>query len=169
MRLSSDYKSNLKLLGEALGVGYSFDIIERRIGVGENECAMFFIDGFAKDAELQRVMQQLMGMKSLESFDKVYHSLTYVEVGKLSDVDAIVTAVLSGQTALVGDVFGDVCILIDARTYPARGTAEPDSDRVMQGSRDGFVETLITRSQAIGRAYDRRLFIKNGYRADFYA
>ena len=41
--------------------------------------------------------------------------------------------------------------MIDARTYPARQTAEPDSDRVMQGARDGFVETLVMNTALIRR------------------
>ena len=32
----------------------------------------------------------------------------------------------------------------DSRTYPTRSTEEPEGDRVMRGSRDGFVETLIS-------------------------
>ena len=162
MRLTKDYKENLRLLAEALGSGVSFDIIERRIGVGENECAMFFVDGFAKDAELQRVMQEMMKMKGLESIDKVYHSLTYVEVRRLSDVSHIVTAVLSGETALVGDVFGDECIIIDARTYPARGIGEPNADRVIEGARDGFVETLIMNTALVRRRIrDPRLTVEH--------
>jgi stage V sporulation protein AF len=52
-------------------------------------------------------------------------------------------------------------ILVDARTYPARQTAEPDSDRVMQGSHDGFVETLVVNTALIRRRVrDPRLRMK---------
>lgn len=50
--------------------------------------------------------------------------------------------VLAGPTALVVDGI-DKIIMIDARTYPARGPEEPDTERVVRGSRDGFVETLV--------------------------
>jgi stage V sporulation protein AF len=50
--------------------------------------------------------------------------------------------VLAGPTALVVDGVDQV-ILIDARTYPVRGPQEPDIERVVRGSRDGFVETLV--------------------------
>ena len=42
-------------------------------------------------------------------------------------------------------------MIIDARTYPARETAEPENDRVMRGARDGFVETLIFNTALIRR------------------
>ena len=50
---------------------------------------------------------------------------------------------LSGTTLMLGETFGRFAIIIDSRTYPARSVAEPETDRVMMGSRDGFVETLV--------------------------
>lgn len=49
---------------------------------------------------------------------------------------------MSGPTALVIDGL-DKVIVIDARTYPVRGPEEPDTERVVRGSRDGFVETIV--------------------------
>ena len=40
---------------------------------------------------------------------------------------------------------------IDCRTYPARSVGEPEKDKVMRGSRDGFVETLIFNTALIRR------------------
>ena len=35
------------------------------------------------------------------------------------------------------------CFIIDCRTYPARSVDEPDKDKALRGSRDGFVETIV--------------------------
>ena len=52
--------------------------------------------------------------------------------------------------------------MIDARTYPARSTAEPDTDRVMQGAHDGFVETLVMNTALIRRRIrDPRLTMRH--------
>lgn len=45
----------------------------------------------------------------------------------------------------------DSYLTIDCRTYPARGVSEPEKDKVMRGSRDGFVETLIFNTALIRR------------------
>lgn len=45
----------------------------------------------------------------------------------------------------------DSFLTIDCRTYPARGVSEPEKDKVMRGSRDGFVETLIFNTALIRR------------------
>ena len=69
---------------------------------------------------------------------------------------------MSGQCLLLASGFSDGAILIDARTYPARTTAEPDTDRVMQGARDGFVETLVMNTALIRRRIrDTRLTMRH--------
>jgi stage V sporulation protein AF len=88
--------------------------------------------------------------------------LPYIEIELSSDMDAIISAVLSGQTAIFAESFRGEAILADVRTYPARSTEEPDSDRVMQGAHDGFVETLIVNTALIRRRVrDERLTMKH--------
>ncbi len=151
MKLTGNYTEDIRRLCEVLGVGRNFDCISRHMKVGEDEVTFFYIDGFVKDAELQRIMGQVTGAKSAGSMREMLALVAYVEVGVATDDDKIVTAVLSGQTALLSESFGGEAILIDARTYPARQTAEPDSDRVMQGARDGFVETLVMNTALLRR------------------
>ncbi len=151
MKLLTDYSANIREISRILDTGRNFDCIERHMTVGGRDVSLFYIDGFAKDAELQRVMQQLLSAGEIGSVKKTLEHLTYIEVAEVSTTEEIVAAVLSGQSALLAEPFGDAAILIDARTYPARSTAEPDSDRVMQGARDGFVETLIMNTALIRR------------------
>lgn len=150
-RLSLDHTKNLTLISGALRVCESFDLIERHLTVGGRDLCFFFVDGFAKDSEMQRVMTHLLQSGKIGTADEVMRGLPYVEVGLCSDVSKIVHAVLSGQSCVLGEGFGDSAILVDVRTYPARGTAEPDSDRVMQGAHDGFVETLVVNTALIRR------------------
>jgi stage V sporulation protein AF len=58
--------------------------------------------------------------------------------------------VLCGVFAVVIEGY-DECILIDSRTYPARGVSEPEKDKVLRGSKDGFVETLVFNTALIRR------------------
>jgi stage V sporulation protein AF len=52
---------------------------------------------------------------------------------------------------MLGSTFGGEVMIVDARTYPARDTAEPEGDLVMRGARDGFVETMIFNTALIRR------------------
>lgn len=162
MGLSLSHTANVSLLSSRLRVKESFDIIERHLLVAGEDVCFFYIDGFAKDSEMQRLMQYLLSQKSLGLAGDLVRSLPYIEVELGTDVDRIVTAVLSGQTALLCSAFPTESILIDARTYPSRGTEEPSTDRVMQGARDGFVETLVMNTALIRRRIrDPRLTMRH--------
>lgn len=162
MRLSESYIENVREIRAEIGVNENFDCIERRLSVGGREVTMFYIDGFAKDAELQRIMQYFLSKTTLGSCDDVIRTMPYVEVDRATEMEAVVTAILSGQTAVLADTFGAAAVMVDARTYPARSTAEPDSDRVMQGARDGFVETLVMNTALIRRRIrDPRLRVEH--------
>jgi stage V sporulation protein AF len=129
----------------------SFDIIERRLTLAGKEASFFYIDGFVKDGEMLRLMQFFLSEKRMGTAEETEKKTPYVEVERTSVVGKIVKAVLAGQSAMLCESFGDEAILLDLRTYPARDTAEPESDRVMQGPRDGFVETLVMNTALIRR------------------
>ena len=150
-RLFTDYDDNIKMMREILRVKESFDIIERHLTVCERDMCFFYIDGFVKDGEMLRIMQHFLSQKSIGSAEELERKSPYVEVELSSECRKITRAVLSGQTVVFAESFGDVAILLDLRTYPARPTAEPESDRVMQGARDGFVETLVVNTALIRR------------------
>ena len=65
-----------------------------------------------------------------------------MEVDILEDFDQVIRNVLSGPAVLFINGYKE-CIAIDCRTYPARSVDEPDKDRSLRGSRDGFVETIV--------------------------
>ena len=162
MELTSNYTENVRLFSTLLRSGESFDIIERRLAVSDRQICFFYIDGFIKDGELQRVMQTLLSLKEIGDAEYTERRLPYVEVDVERDVDRLIGAVLSGQTVLFAETFGAEAIVIDLRTYPARQTEEPDSDRVMQGAHDGFVETMVVNTALIRRRIrDPRLTMRH--------
>ena len=150
-RNKEEYSLTVKDIRRRLRVGESFDIIERHLTVCSNDSCFFYIDGFVKDGEMLRIMQYLLSLKQIGSAESMEKQIPYVEVELSDDKEKMIRAVLSGQTLLFAESFGKTAIIIDLRTYPARTTAEPESDRVMQGSRDGFVETLVVNTALIRR------------------
>ena len=155
-RLSENYTENVRALSDLLAVGESFDLVARRLSAGENELTLFFADGLIKDGLIQRILQFFLerppeDSRGMTAEDFFKSGVPHVNVEVSSDVERLVTAALSGVTVVLGSGFGDRAILIDARSYPARSTDEPQSDRVMQGARDGFVETLLPNVALIRR------------------
>ena len=158
MKFTSDHRENVSLLENRLRIKDNFDCIKKHLSVGKYDVAFFYVDGFVKDGEIQRVMQYLLSLSEIGDAAKTEAIIPYVEVSRCSDAERVVDAVLSGQTAMLCESFGSEVLLIDARTYPSRTTQEPDTDRVMQGAHDGFVETLIFNTALIRRRIrDERL------------
>ncbi|WP_449621315.1 spore germination protein [Robertmurraya sp. Marseille-Q9965] len=142
-----DIEENVDFLKETLGVGKSFDVLQLDVEYADRKMAFYFIDGFVKDDIMHLLMKFLAKLKPEELEPDILHRLLktdipYVEVETVDDLEKVADMVLAGPTALVVDGI-DKVIMIDARTYPARGPEEPDTERVVRGSRDGYVETLV--------------------------
>lgn len=156
-KLSKDYKENVAALDNTFAIKDNFDILKKTLIIGADEMTLYFIDGFVKDAVMQKMMIHFISLKGLgtpsESLarDFLFHNVPYVEADVTDDLDAMIQMMLSGAVVMLGSAFLDRGIIIDARTYPARETAEPENDRVIKGARDGFVETLIFNTALIRR------------------
>ena len=145
-KISSCFEDNINYMDGLLPVKQSFDIIKREVEVGGKDAVFYFIDGFIKDEIMLKLMDSFMGVtedmmpEDASGFAKKY--IPYVEVDVLSDFDQVVRNVLSGVSCLFINGY-EAAIAIDSRTYPARGVEEPDKDKSLRGSRDGFVETIV--------------------------
>ena len=160
-RLSSSYEKNVEYFDAVLRVDENFDLVKKVLRIGADEMTLYYIDGLIKDAELSKLMTHFLSLKSLlpsrvdmgmtpaRIFCEV--NLPYVETDATDDIDTLIQMIMSGATVALGSSFGADAVIIDARTYPARQTGEPEGDKVMRGSRDGFVETLIFNTALIRR------------------
>lgn len=155
---SFNYSNAKKQLTSLLRIDDSFDLVKRDIITAGKASCFFFIDGFVKDELMQRILAFTMKL-STDDLTNIKNNglaldaiIPYVEVTTSTDINDISTQILSGVLCLLVDGF-DFAILIDARTYPVRGMDEPESDRVLRGSRDGFVETLVFNTALIRRRF----------------
>ena len=154
VRISEKLQQNMQYVDELMGLETNFDIIHRVIRLGDTDACMYLIDGFCKDELMQKILQYLMDLKA-EDFPKDAHEMSkiaipYVEVDLDDTWEKILGALLSGVFVLLLDGY-EKAVLIDARTYPARGVEEPDKDKVLRGSKDGFVETVVFNTALIRR------------------
>ncbi len=153
-RISGTLTQNMQYLDTLMGLETNFDIIHRVIRLGDTDACMYLIDGFCKDELMQKILQYLMDLKA-EDFPQDAHEMSkiaipYVEVDLDDTWEKILGALLSGVFVLLVDGY-EKAVLIDARTYPARGVEEPDKDKVLRGSKDGFVETVVFNTVLIRR------------------
>ncbi|MCI9663711.1 MAG: spore germination protein [Lachnospiraceae bacterium] len=145
---------NMQYLNRLLEVEKSFDLVYRVIQVGGREACIYFIDGFCKDEMMQKMLQYFMDLKEEEmpqdAHEMSKRCIPYVEVDLQDEWEQIVYFIMSGVFALFIDGF-EKCLLIDSRTYPARSVSEPEKDKALRGSKDGFVETIVFNTALIRR------------------
>lgn len=151
-------------MNQMLPVEDSFDIVQRDIQIGGKDATFYFIDGFTKDESMLKIMDSFFNIKE-EDMPKdaaafATTCIPYVEVDVIGDFDQIFRNLLSGVTCLFIDGY-QACLAIDCRTYPARSVDEPDKDKSLRGSRDGFVETIVFNTALMRRRIrDRHLVMK---------
>lgn len=150
------YEDRIQELDTQLRVKENFDVIKRELLVQDKRLIFYCVDGFVKDEVLEKMMEFMLKadftkMKEPDDIKMLSDQLlSYVEVDIAKDLQKMTTAVLSGTILLMIEGFTQG-ILVDARTYPTRGMEEPEDDKVLRGSRDGFVETLVFNTALIRR------------------
>ncbi len=152
--MHSNINFNIAEINRILRVDESFDLVYRTFNIANVKACIYFIDGFVKDEIMEKILESFIDIDETSFPDNVYlflkQRVPYVEVDLTDNIEKIKTAVLSGNTCLLIDNYKKA-ILIDCRTYPARGVEEPDKDKVLRGPRDGFVETIVMNAALIRR------------------
>ncbi len=151
---------NIELINKLVNSAQNFDVLQRKVKIAGKDAGLFFIDGFVQEDMVEKLIQFFYSLKEQDVADIdtfLEMGMPYTEVESCKDVDKAVTAFLSGVTLLLINGFEE-CILIDCRTYPMRSVSEPWKDRVLRGSRDGFVETIVSNAALLRRRIrDRNL------------
>ncbi len=151
---SKDFATNKSYVDELFQVKKSFDLIYRVITIGGKQACFYFIDGFCKDEVMEKIMEFLYGIQKGDlpntPHDFLKSNLPYGEIDLITNENDLIQRLLSGVSVLIIDGY-DKFFALDYRTYPARGVDEPEKDKVMRGSRDGFVETVVFNTALIRR------------------
>ena len=158
-KLSKNIDINMNYLSKLLCINKSFDLITRVIELKGHKAAIYCIDGFVKSDTLEKLLEFMFkktdSFKQPEDFPTDASSfltllLPYCEIKLEANFAPAVTSLLKGMSLLIIDGY-DQLFIIDCRSYPARSISEPDKDKTMRGSRDGFVETLVCNTALIRR------------------
>lgn len=151
---STDFDTNKARIDKLLRVNESFDLIYRVVMIGGKKACFYIIDGFCKDAVMEKILEFLYGIEPKEmpesAHDFLKQKLPYGEIDLVRTENNLIQRMLSGVPVLLVDGYSEI-LAMDFRDYPARSVDEPEKDKVMRGSRDGFVETLVFNTALIRR------------------
>lgn len=151
---SKDFEKNKQRIDALLQIDKSFDLLYRVVTIGGKKACFYFIDGFCKDEVMEKVLEFLYKITPEEmpatAHDFLKERLPYGEIDLVRTENDFLQRVLSGVPILMIDGYSEM-LATDFRTYPSRSVDEPEKDKVMRGSRDGFVETVVFNTALIRR------------------
>ncbi|MDD4564104.1 MAG: spore germination protein [Eubacteriales bacterium] len=139
-----------------LSIGHSFDVGERNVLIGEKEVYFYYVEGFIKSEIMERIFSVLFQItknemeKRKNATDFIKHHLPYMQATIVKNTDKMIQSLLSGLTVIIIDGYEEA-IIMDLRTYPVRSIEEPEKEKSLRGSKDGFVETILFNTAMIRR------------------
>lgn len=145
MKLKKDLKYNEEYLDQVLGINNVFDIGKKQLVVAHKinliYSATFLVNADEVTQILLNFFQTNYEFVGNDYFKYIYNNLSCINVSISSDFHELSNAILNGLVVfLISD--SDQAIIIDLRKYPQRGLSEPDSEKVVRGSKEGFTENI---------------------------
>jgi len=153
MTVSSDINQSLSDFKRAINYDKNFDIILREFEMGVQKCAMFALDGEANGEVLTHIFKTLMELRSRKPFsaeDIDKRIIPYIEVNAVDKIEDAANGVFVGAAALIVDGVSKI-FMIDAKSYPQDKSLQPEKDKSIRGSRDGFSAIPIFNAALIRR------------------
>lgn len=143
-----DFTSKCLKLDELLGVSKSFDINKREIEVDNKKGVIYFMPFLVNSGE---IIELFFGFYMTEGENyKLSNKIAHQSITKMQDLEMVAVSILEGMVAIVIEEEADIYVM-DMRNYPNRGISEPETEKVVRGSRDGFNENMASNIALVRR------------------
>lgn len=146
-KISPKIEENKAYMEDRLGMGYSFDVGYRELIILKRKINIYYVTGLCDTSTIQEIMEQLIDINDVETNYKmvaeiIENRIVHQQVTPVKTMDEAADQILSGLIAIFidGEQFA---FIVDVRNYPGRSPEEPDTEKVIRGSRDGFTENII--------------------------
>lgn len=148
-------------------LGNSTDLIVRFLNVNEKiSVGLVYFNGLSDKVMIEHsIIDSLLNLKELDAFD--FHLeflkekiLANPEISKAKDFQTVYQALLSGDTAIFIEGHEEA-FLASTRKIEERSVAEPTTQVVIRGPKDGFVENITVNIALIRRRIkDQNLWLE---------
>ncbi|NRD80632.1 spore germination protein [Bacillus sp. BRMEA1] len=132
---------------QRVGLGVSFDLNYRKLKILGKDVHLYCVSGLCDSLLITHLLEELVEINDHEKlgsdvFKIIENRLVNYSVEQNNQLDYMIDKVLSGLAGIVVDG-ENKAFIIDVRSYPTRSPQEPDTEKVVRGARDGFVENII--------------------------
>ncbi|MCM3440863.1 spore germination protein [Metabacillus halosaccharovorans] len=151
-----------KFFTEHVGLNTSFDLGVRKLTILDFQVNMYYLNGLCDTNYITQILKNVSLINDSEvnhiKFKEILENrIVNQSVQKIRTLDEVVDQVLSGLIVFLMEG-SDYGLVVDVRSYPGRQPQEPDTEKIVRGARDGFVENIIVNTGLIRRRIrDERL------------
>ena len=147
LKVPKDPEKMDRIMKEKMGLGASFDVGVRKFTILGKKVHIYYINGLAESDSMIKILTVLTRLegkerRSLHAAETIENNLAHESVEQMENVDDVMDQVLSGLMAVVIEN-SEKALVVDVRGYPGRQPEEPDTEKVVRGSRDGYVENIV--------------------------
>ncbi len=154
--ISKKIEENYELIKNMIGIDVSFDTGYREILVKNVKVQIYYVTGLCDTGYIIRLIRELLYLGeddvilNKQSFEIVGNHIAANQVEITDDINKLVKAVLSGLIGIIVEN-NNKAYIVDVRNYPGRQPEEPETEKVVKGSRDGFTENIIINTGLLRR------------------
>ncbi len=153
-KLFSSLEAAEDFLKEQFGDGESFDVGIKHLFVKDLPVLCAYISGLVDGEALTQLLSSMLPDEDYEidvEDEKEYFESYFNFHGRSEETErkAYLLAILSGQVTFITK--SGYCYVAELRNYPGRSPEEPDNEKVIRGSRDGFTEGISQNTALIRR------------------
>jgi len=139
-------------LKKQFGDGESFDVGIKHLFVKDLPVLCAYISGLVDGEALTQLLSSMLPEEDIDIDDeKEYFETIFNFHGRSEETErkAYLLAILSGQVTFITK--SGYCYVAELRNYPGRSPEEPDNEKVIRGSRDGFTEGISQNTALVRR------------------
>jgi stage V sporulation protein AF len=150
------YNKNDETLAKLLNIENNFDVVRKEIGV-TNKAIIYFLSSLADSSSLFQLAYSFIN----SNYFNIQNQILNGSINKINDVKEAFVNISSGMSLII---YLDEMYIVETRNYPSRSISEPDTERTIRGSKDGFAENIIVNIGLIRRRIKSEWFYSKMYK-----
>lgn len=147
-----DFYTLNKEIQNKIGYNESYDVGLREIKVFNKQINLYFLTGLVDNIQVIEIVKGILKIprNTKINYEIIKDNLAHHNAQDIFSFQDIIINILNGLVVILVED-SDVYLSIDVRSYPNRSIDEPDMEKVIRGSHDGFNENFHINIQLVRR------------------
>lgn len=142
--LKNNIIENEVIIDELINIDHAFDLGKRKFKIRDFNNIVYYSTFLVNSDEITQILLNFYQTNDQDIKDYFLYfrnNIPSINVSTLKTYDEVTNAIFNGLVVFIVADY-DCAISIDLRRYPSRGIDEPDSEKVVRGSKEGFNENI---------------------------